>query len=320
MSAPCMRVIVSVPGGIGNLGPGLDVLGCALTGARDEVIAEWSQIAGITIIDAGHPQLPTDPAKNTASIAAAAVMRAAITRGVRVSHPGIAITIKKGLPLSGGQGGSAASAVAGAVAANALIWPVGSGLTQNELLTCALEGEEAVAGRHLDNIAPSLLGGIVLVRSLDPIEVVKIPAPEGLRIVLATPAQQLTTTRARSVLPVEVPRSIVVHQLAQVAAIISACHSGDLALLGRAMDDRIAEPARTPLLPGFADAKISAIDAGALGVSISGAGPTVFALCDSEATASKIAQAMQSAYARAGLDCTVRICEIDTQGAIVKDA
>ena len=320
MSAPCMRVIVSVPGGIGNLGPGLDVLGCALTGARDEVIAEWSQTAGITIIDAGHPQLPTDPAKNTASIAAAAVMRAAATRGVRVSHPGIAITIKKGLPLSGGQGGSAASAVAGAVAANALIWPVGSGLTQNELLTCALEGEETVAGRHLDNIAPSLLGGIVLVRSLDPIEVVKIPAPEGLRIVLATPAQQLTTTRARSVLPIEVPRSIVVHQLAQVAAIISACHSGDLALLGRSMDDRIAEPARTPLLPGFADAKISAIDAGALGVSISGAGPTAFALCDSEATASKIAQAMQSAYARAGLDCTVRICEIDTQGAIVKDA
>ena len=320
MSAPCMRVIVSVPGGIGNLGPGLDVLGCALTGARDEVIAEWSQTAGITIIDAGHPQLPTDPAKNTASIAANAVMRAATSRGVRVSHPGIAITIKKGLPLSGGQGGSAASAVAGSVAANALIWPVGSGLTQNELLTCALEGEETVAGRHLDNIAPSLLGGIVLVRSLDPIEVVKIPAPAGLRIVLATPAQQLTTTRARSVLPIEVPRSIVVHQLAQVAAIISACHSGDLALLGRSMDDRIAEPARTPLLPGFADAKISAIDAGALGVSISGAGPTAFALCDSEATASKIAQAMQSAYARAGLDCTVRICEIDTQGAIVKDA
>ena len=320
MSAPCMRVIVSVPGGIGNFGPGLDVLGCALTGARDEVIAEWSQTAGITIIDAGHPQLPTDPVKNTASIAAASVMRAAITRGMRMSHPGIAITIKKGLPLSGGQGGSAASAVAGAVAANALIWPVGSGLTQNELLTCALEGEEAVAGRHLDNIAPSLLGGIVLVRSLDPIEVVKIPAPEGLRIVLATPAQQLTTTKARSVLPIEVPRSIVVHQLAQVAAIISACHSGDLALLGRSMDDRIAEPARTPLLPGFADAKISAIDAGALGVSISGAGPTAFALCDSEATAPKIAQAMQSAYARAGLDCTVRICEIDTQGAIVKDA
>jgi homoserine kinase len=320
MSAPCMRVNVSVPGGIGNLGPGLDVLGCALTGARDEVIAEWSQTAGITIIDAGHPQLPTDPSKNTVSIAAAAVMRVATTHGVRVSHPGMAITIKKGLPLSGGQGGSAASAVAGAVAANALIWPVGSRLTQNELLTCALEGEETVAGRHLDNIAPSLLGGIVLVRSLDPIEVVKIPAPAGLRIVLATPAQQLTTTRARSVLPIEVPRSIVVHQLAQVAAIVSACHSGDLALLGRAMDDRIAEPARTPLLPGFADAKISAIDAGALGVSISGAGPTAFALCNSEATASKIAQAMQSAYARAGLDCTVRICEIDTQGAIVKDA
>ena len=324
MSASRMRLIVSVPGGIGNFGPGLDVLGCALTGARDEVIAEWSKIAGITIIDAGHPQLPTDPAKNTASIAAAAVMRVAASRGVRMPNPGIAFTIKKGLPLSGGQGGSAASAVAGAVAANALIWPVDSGLdsglTQNELLACALEGEEAVAGRHLDNIAPSLLGGIVLVRSLDPIEVVKIPAPENLRIVLVTPAQQLTTTKSRSVLPTEVPRSIVVHQLAQVAAIISACHSGDLALLGRAMDDRIAEPARNPLLPGFADAKQSALIAGALGVSISGAGPTAFALCDSEITSAKIGQAMRSAYAHAGLDCTVRICEVDTQGAIVKDA
>lgn len=320
MSTSRVRVIASVPGGIGNFGPGLDVLGCALTGARDEVIAEWSQTAGITILDAGHPQLPNDPTKNTASIAAAAVMRAATSRGVRLSHPGIAFTIKKGLPLSGGQGGSAASAVAGAVAANALIWPIDSGLQQNELLACALEGEQAVAGRHLDNIAPSLLGGIVLVRSLNPIEVVKIPAPTGLRIVLATPTQQLTTMRARSVLPMEVPRSIVVHQLAQVAAIIAACHSNDLALLGRAMDDRIAEPARLSLLPGFADAKLSALAAGSLGVSISGAGPTAFALSDSEIAASKIAHEMQSAYQRAGLVCTVRICEIDTQGAIVKDA
>ena len=320
MSTPRMRVVASVPGGIGNFGPGLDVLGCALTGARDEVMAEWSQTAGVTIIDAGHPQLPRDPAKNTASIAAAAVMRTAAERGVPLTQPGIAITIKKGLPLSGGQGGSAASAVAGAVAANALIWPTDSGLAVNDLLACALAGEEAVAGRHLDNIAPSLLGGIVLVRSLDPIEVIKIQVPAGLRIVLATPAQQLTTTRARSVLPTEVLRSIVIHQLAQVAAVIAACNSEDLALLGRAMDDRIAEPARTPLLPGFADAKKSALDAGALGVSISGAGPTAFALCDSDAIATKIGSAMQSAYAHAGLDCTVRTCEVDSQGAIVRDA
>lgn len=311
------RVTASAPGGIGNFGPGLDVLGCALTGARDEVTAEWTRQPGLSIIDAGHPQLPTDPSKNTATIAANAVIRAAAARGVRLSQHGIAITIKKGLALSGGQGGSAASAVAGAVAANALI---GCDLSANELLACALVAEEAVAGRHLDNIAPSLLGGIVLIRSLDPIDVAQIPSPAGLHIVLVTPAHQLTTARARGVLPAEVARSIAVHQMAQVAAVVAACHSGDLALLGRAMDDRIAEPARIPLLPGFADAKRAALDAGALGVSISGAGPTSFALCTAPSIAATIAQAMRDAYARAALDCAIRLCEIDAVGAIVKDA
>lgn len=311
------RVVVSVPGGIGNLGPGLDVLGCAVAGLRDEVTAEWCDSPGVTLLDAGHPELPSDPARHTSAIAASAVLDVARQRGVRFAAPGIALTVRKGLPLSGGQGGSAASAVAGAVAADALC---GSALDARSLMQCCLAAEETVAGRHLDNIAPSLLGGIVLVRSVDPIDVVRLPVPDGLRIVLAHPAQRLRTSDARGVLPDSVPRSVALHQMAQVAAIVAACHSGDLALLGRAIDDRIAEPARAPLLPGFLAAKEAAMTAGALGASISGAGPTAFALAAGDVAAERIATAMRDAYAGAGIECSARVTHVDPNGAVVKTA
>ena len=316
-SGAVMRAVVSVPGGIGNLGPGLDVLGCAVAGRRDEVTAEWSDAPGVTLLEAGHPDLPSDPARHTSAIAAAAVFDVARRRGARLSAPGISLRVRKELPLSGGQGGSAASAVAGAVAADALL---GSTLDQTMLLQCCLLAEETVAGRHLDNIAPSLLGGIVLVRSVDPIDVVRLPVPDGLRIVLAHPAQRLRTSEARGVLPASVPRAVAVHQIAQVAAIVAACHANDLALLGRSIDDRIAEPARAPLLPGFLDAKEAAMTAGALGASISGAGPTAFALTAGEDVAERVAAAMHAAYERAGLECSVRVTHVDPHGAVVKTA
>jgi homoserine kinase len=311
------RIVVSVPGGIGNLGPGLDVLGCAVAGLRDEVTAEWDDKPGITLLDAGHPDLPKNPARHTSAIAAAAVLDAARRRGVVPARSGIALRARKQLPLSGGQGGSAASAVAGAVAADALL---GARLDTPSLLQCCLAAEETVAGRHLDNIAPSLLGGIVLVRSLDPIDVVRIPIPDGLFIVLAHPSQRLRTSEARGVLPTSIPRAIALHQMAQVGAIVAACHANDLALLGRAIDDRIAEPARAPLLPGFVEAKRVAMEAGALGASISGAGPTAFALVASHAVGERVAVAMRDAYARAGVDCTTRVTQVDPNGAVVRTA
>jgi homoserine kinase len=311
------RVVVSVPGGIGNLGPGLDVLGCAVAGLRDEVTAEWCDSPGVTLLEAGHPELPTDPARHTSAIAASAVLDLARRRGARLPAAGIALSVRKALPLSGGQGGSAASAVAGAVAADALC---GSVLDQTSLLLCCLRAEEAVAGRHLDNIAPSLLGGIVLVRSVDPIDVVSLPTPDGLRIVLAHPSQRLRTSEARGVLPASLPRSVAVHQMAQVAAIVAACYSNDLALLGRSIDDRIAEPARAPLLPGFLAAKESAMTAGALGASISGAGPTAFALVAGDEVAERVATAMREAYARAGVESSTRVTYFDPNGAVVKTA
>jgi homoserine kinase len=235
--------------------------------------------------------------------------------GATTPAGGIALTVTKGLPLSAGQGGSAASAVAGAAAVNALI---GSPLARDEILEAALYSETQLAGRHLDNIAPSYMGGIVLIRSLDPIDVLPIPVPASLHIVLASPEQSLRTAEARAVLPVEVSLTVALHQAAQVAGMVAALHAGDLAFLGRCIDDRIAEPARAGLLPGFRRAKKAALAAGALGVSISGAGPTSFALCSSESDAANVASAMCEAYKTAGLDCAARVTQPDLDGTRVE--
>lgn len=307
MSAP-NAVTVQAPGSIGNLGPGLDVLGCALTGAADTVTVRLSDTSSVSIADAGAPELPTDPERHAAGLAALAVLR-------RVSmRRGLTIACRKGLPLAGGQGGSAASAVAGAVATNHVL---GEPLTPPELLSCCLEAEAAVAGRHLDNIAPCLLGGIVLVRSIDPIDVHALPIPAELRIVLALPHQQLSTAEARAALPPAVSRETVVQQLAQVATIVHALHTGDLALLGAAIVDRIAEPARAPLIRGFTRVRRAALEAGALGASISGGGPTVFALCGDDLSARRVAAAMQLAFETDGVRCSTRVARIDESGARV---
>lgn len=305
------------PGSIGNLGPGLDILGCAVEGAGDTVTAEFTESRDISVLDPGHPSLSADPSMHASAIAAHAVIRRATHMGATTPAAGIALRVSKGLPLSAGQGGSAASAVAGAAAVNALI---GSPLSRNEILEAALYSETQLAGRHLDNIAPSYMGGIVLIRSLDPIDVLPIPVPASLHIVLASPEQTLRTAEARAVLPVEVSLTVALHQAAQVAGIVAALHAGDLAFLGRCIDDRIAEPARAGLLPGFNRAKQAAMAAGALGVSISGAGPTAFALCSSVEAANSVAAAMCQAYQKAGLGCTTRVTRPDAAGTRIETA
>jgi homoserine kinase len=228
---------------------------------------------------------------------------------------GVVLTVKKRLPLSGGQGGSAASAVAGAGAVNALL---AQPLAPEQLLAAALEAEAVVAGRHLDNIAASLLGGLVLVRSLDPIDAITVPVPPDLPLVLVHPLMKLRTADGRAALPATVPLAITIHQMAQVAALVAASASGDMALLGRALDDRLAEPARAALLPGFVQAKAAAREAGALGCAISGSGPTAFALAPDGATAADIARAMVTAYERAGLEAEARITHPDITGLRVE--
>jgi homoserine kinase len=295
---------------VGNIGPGLDILGLALAGAGDTVRAEWASAPGIQILDPGHKDLPVEAARHTAGLAAIAVAERA---GYQHSTDrGIGLTIEKGLPLSGGQGGSAASAVAGAVAVNALL---GNPLDQLALVSACLDAEEGVSGRHADNIVASLLGGIVLIRSLEPLDLVQLPVPEELWVVLARPDQQLRTAHARSVLPEVIPREVALHQAAQVGGMIAALASGDYALLGRAIDDRIAEPVRAALLPGFREAKQAALAAGALGSSISGGGPTAFALVRGRQAGDKVARAMADAYAACGYKSEVRVTQVDREGA-----
>ncbi len=272
------------PGSIGNVGPGLDILGLAVAGAGDTVTVKRTDSAGVMILDPGHSELPTDPERHTAALAARQVARLA-----GASHPfGMELRVRKGLPLAGGQGGSAAS-------------------------------ETVVAGRHADNIAPSLLGGLVLIRSLEPVDVVSIPIPPDLWIVLAHPDQMLRTEEGRARLPKLIPRDVALKQAAHVAVLVAAFASNDLELMGRALVDYISEPARAPLLPGFVEAKAAALAAGALGCSISGSGPTAFAFAATRAAADCVAHAMRAAYQARDIRCRARVTRADLEGARLID-
>lgn len=297
---------VFAPGGIGNVGPGFDILGLAVAGAGDTVTATMSHVPGVAIDDPGHPSLPTDPDRHTSGIAAREVLR----RGG--AGFGVRLSIEKGLPLAGGQGGSAASAVAGAVAANRLL---DKPLDSMQLLEASIAAEAMVSGYHADNVAPILLGGLVLIRSLEPLDVLRLPVPEGLIIVLAHPDHPFPTREGRAVLPETLLRDDAVFQCAQVAAMVAAACSGDIAAFGRAIQDRIAEPARAPKLTGFIAAKRAALGSGALGCSISGSGPTAFAVVPDHGTGEAVAMAMVHAYEQAGVPCTARVTTPDLIGA-----
>ncbi len=302
-----MTVRAFAPATVANLGPGLDILGLALSGNGDVVSASLAAGGRLVLRSAGHPELPSDPERNTAGVAAAAVRKKA-----GASSTGIALELIKGLPLSGGQGGSAASAVAAAFAVNALL---GSPLSRGELFEPCLEAEEAVSGRHADNVGPALFGGVVLIRSIDPPDVVSLRFPPGLFVVLAEPDQRLSTGEARLRLPAAVSREIAVAQAGNVGALVAALSAGDFPLLRRSVEDRIAEPARAALLPGFLEAKAAALGAGAFGCSISGSGPAAFAFARGAEDGERIAAAMREAYGARGVAARTRVASIDVDGA-----
>jgi homoserine kinase len=297
------------PGGIGNIGPGIDILGCAITGLADAVTARFGDADGVLIDESGHPELPRDASRHASGLAALEVLRRSGRR------EGVRLTVEKNLPLAGGQGGSAASAVAGAVAVNALL---GEPLDRAALLACALVAEETLAGRHIDNLAPSLFGGILLIRSIDPLRFDSLPIPPALRIAIVHPEMKLRTRDARAVLPHTVSLETALAQATAVAAMVAAFCSGDLSRLRGAIDDRIAEPARATMLPGFHEAKRAALESGALGCSISGGGPSSFALTDGDATANAVVQQMINAYYECGIAASGRIAQVDAVGARVE--
>lgn len=320
-------IIAYAPGSIGNMGPGLDVLGCALTGAGDEVHAWWCDTPGVHVLESGHPNISCDPQANACAIAAQAVLDRTPPSTFRIDGvpsdvrrlAGIAMRVRKGLPLAAGQGGSAASAVAAAVAVNQLLIDAGyDGLDRTALLDAALTAESRVAGRHLDNLAASLMGGVVCVLGTDPPAAFNVPVAMELWFAIAHPDVQVRTADARAVLPDSVPRHTLVQQLGNVASLVTALATGNLALAGRAMVDHVAEPPRTHLIPGFVDARVAALHAGALATGISGSGPTTFAVCDGQATALAVAEALRWSFEASGVRCDSRVATLDFAGTTWK--
>ncbi len=303
---------VFAPASIANLGPGFDCLGIAIEGVGDTVSvrprpdgARGVVITGITGESAG---IPLEAESNCAGKAALAVLAQ-----TRPASPvaGLEMLIAKGLPRGSGLGSSAASAVAGAVAAHLLL---GSRLGNNALLEAALAGEMvASGGRHADNLAASLLGGFTIVRSHDPLEVTRLDAPPALRLVVVLPEMEIETRYARAILPESIPLGAAKANWSHVAA------SGQVADMGRAVGDAVAEPARRHLIPGFDEVKRAALEAGAFGCSISGAGPAVFAIANPE-TGDRVAAAMHAAFARHGLGARHFVAAPDNRGARRVDA
>jgi homoserine kinase len=303
------QATVFSPAGVGNVGVGFDILGHGIHGVGDRVIVRRldEPVVRIAAIRGIAGALPTRPEENTASAGLVWLIR-------ELELPfGFEIEIEKGIPLGSGMGGSAASAVGAIVAANALL---ADPLTPLELFRYALIGETVASGSaHGDNLAPGLFGGLTLVRSMDPPDVVRIPVPEAIRCVLVYPHARLDTKVARGILPTEVPMKTHIAASANLAAFVAGCLSGDLELIGRSLHDVLVEPHRERLVPGFRSVKAAALESGALGCSISGAGPSLFAWCAGDRVAERVRDAMRSAFAAMGLESEGWVSPVNGTGA-----
>jgi len=305
-------IAVYAPGSVSNVACGFDVLGFALDEPGDIVEAAPQDDAGVTIaaIDGDAGRLPLDPARNTAGAAVIALLRRLETTR------GVSLTIHKGLPLASGIGSSGASAVAAVVAANELL---GRPASLDLLLECAMAGEQAGCGaRHPDNVAPSLYGGFVLARSANPPDIVRLPVPTGLACAVLHPHVEVQTGASRALLGTEVKLTDAVRQWGNLGALVASLYMNDHALLSRSLEDVIAEPKRASLVPGFYAVKAAALAAGALGCSLSGSGPSVFALAPSLDVARQVGEAMQRAFAaESAIGADLWVSLVGRQGARV---
>jgi homoserine kinase len=292
---------------------GFDVLGAALDGPGDVVTARFVSRPGVRVLaitgDGGR--LPLDPGRNTAAVAAAAVLAQCGARG----H-GIELSLEKGLPLSSGLGSSAASAAAGAFAAGLLLGQP----DRMRLLLPALKGEHAADGSwHADNVFASLLGGFVLVPSSDPqgaLAPVSLRVPPRLRLVLVQPALELPTRRARGVLPKAIPMAAHTAHAGALARLVLALSSGDLAAAGACLlADRLVDPSRLPLVPGGRAVLDALLRAGAYGACLAGAGPSLLALTEASADAERMGKAAVAAWKRFGVAARARVHRLDRRGA-----
>ncbi|XP_047310656.1 homoserine kinase [Impatiens glandulifera] len=291
------------PATVANLGPGFDFLGCAVDGIGDYVTLSVDpdvqpgqiSISKIDGIGNSGKKLSKDPLWNCAGIAAISVMKMLNIRSV-----GLSLSLEKGLPLGSGLGSSAASAAAAAVAVNEIF---GGRLSASDLVLAGLESESKVSGYHADNIAPAIMGGFVLIRSYDPLELIplRFPNDKDLFFVLVNPEFEAPTKKMRAALPKEISMSHHTWNSSQAGALVAAILEGDVKRLGLALSsDRIVEPTRAPLIPGMEGVKKAAIKAGAFGCTISGAGPTAVAVIDNEEKGREIGEKMVEAFMKEG--------------------
>lgn len=313
MSIEGATVRVFAPATVANLGPGYDVLGLAIRGVGDTVEARSVATPGVRIraVHGDGGALPVEAERNTAGIAAAAVLaRAGVDAGVELE-------IFKGMPIGSGLGSSAASAAAAALAVNILL---GSPLRRLDLVEACLQAEERVSGRHADNVAPALLGGLVLVEGVDPLSLRRLPVPPALRVAVATPDFRLETRLAREALPDVVPLERMVRNTSQIATFVSACYSGDLAAFATSVQGDPVTEVRQALIPGAEEVMRVARRVGALASGISGSGPSIFALCHAQEAAERALGAMIAAFAEAGLQATGVTAPADCPGALRVDS
>ncbi|MES2795229.1 MAG: homoserine kinase [Bacteroidota bacterium] len=302
---------IFAPASVANVACGFDIFGFAVDNPGDEIIVTKNNTGKLTIlsIEGEGGRLPKDPEKNTATIA---IQKFLEHIG---SDQGFEIHLKKLMPLGSGMGSSAASAVAGVYAANTLM---GNPLAQRDLLPFAMEGERIACGSaHADNVGPSLMGGFIVVRSYDPLDIIQIKTPEDLYATIVHPQVEVNTKDARNILRREVSLKNTITQMGNVAGLIAGLMKPDYDIISRSLVDVIIEPIRSILIPQFDDVKNAAIQNGALGCSISGSGPAMFALSKDIDTAHKVGEAMRKGFAKVAIESTCYVSTINQNGPII---
>ncbi len=300
---------VFAPATIGNLAVGFDCLGMALDAPGDEIVARFCEEPGVHIrkITGDGGKLPRDAKTNTAGLAALRLLEY-----LGETKRGIEFELHKKMPLGSGLGSSAASAVAGVMAVNELLKRP---LEKRELLPFALMGEAmASGGAHADNVAPALLGGIILVPG-NGADIVRLPVPPGLFAAVVHPKVEVLTRNARGILKREVPLEKFTEQVAAMGGFVAGLFRSDLDLLSKTLKDVVIEPQRKHLIPCFDEVKAAALEKGALGCSISGSGPSVFALALNSLEAERIGKAMQAVFQAGGIESTLYLSSANQEGA-----
>lgn len=297
---------IFAPATVANLSCGYDVLGCCLDAVGDQMLVRKNDLSQVRITKITGQELPMETERNVAGVAVQALLQAL------GSNQGFDIEIYKGIKSGSGIGSSAASSAGAVYAVNQL---VGSPFSATELIPFAMEGERLASGSaHADNVAPALLGGFSLVRSYEPLEVLRLPSPRALHMVILHPLIEVNTRDSRSIIRQQVTLSKAVKQWGNLGAMVSALYTEDYQLLGRSMVDEIVEPVRSILIPFFQPLKEIALKKGALAFGISGSGPSVFAVCEGERKAREVRQALKEFYQDKEIDFELHLSKINPQG------